>query len=505
MFNSRNYFYLFIIGFCFGVALTDILNIPNFVLVLLSIVSIGVICFLILHSRIKREDLNIPILFVSVFILSLTFGGFRMNSVLNNNGDLPLSVFEDQNVTIIGKVVEINSKNILVNVLGVVFDSKLQNIPVEKILISNIVGVFDYNDTLVIKGKLELPKNIQNETGRDFDYVSYLKRQGVRHVISFGDVVEQRKSDEITLRTLLYKLKNKFTENIESLISEPESALATGVTIAGKGALPKDVQDDFVRAGIIHIVVLSGYNIALVIRAMMYCFQFLSRRLRIVLAGVGIVLFVIMTGGGAPVVRSAIMAAITLLGLLSYKTISQNRALLGAGFIMILINPYVLIYDASFALSVLATFAIINGVDIVKKNLSMVTEKLQIRQVLAETLATQIFVLPYILYQIGNLSIVAPLSNIIVLPLIPFIMIFTFIVGIVAFIPFISLPFAGVLIILSTVVIGVAHLLASIPYSSFEINYFPFWLMAILYLFYFAVLYWFNKKMERVVSTDVPY
>jgi competence protein ComEC len=510
VFDTRNYFYIIVIGFCFGVAFVDILNISNYFLVFLCAISISIIAFLFLQTKLRLKDLCAPVMFGGVFILSFALGGFRINSLENSREDLPLNIYEGKNITFISKVIEANSKNILVSVFAVVVDAKLINISNEKIILSNTVGIFNYNDTLVIKGKLELPKNIQNESGRDFDYVSYLKRQGVYHIISFGNVLEQKRNDEITLRSLLYKIKNKFTENIESVVSEPESALATGVTIAGKGALPKDVQDDFIKAGIIHIVVLSGYNIALVIRAMMSMFQFLNRKLRIILAGTGIVLFVIMTGGGAPVVRSAVMATITLFGLLSYKTISQNRALLGAGFIMISINPYILIYDASFALSILATFAIINCVDIVKKNLKFVTERLQIRQVLAETLATQIFVLPYILYQIGRLSIVAPISNIIVLPLIPFIMMFTFIVGVIAFVPFISIPFAGVTILLCSLVIWIAHFLASIPYSSFEINYFPFWLMAVLYLFYFGVLYWFNKNMERVrneraTDTAEPY
>lgn len=510
MFDTRNYFYIVIIGFCFGIAFVDILNISNYFLAFLCVVSISIIVFLLLHTKLRLKNLCVLAMFTSIFVLSFALGGFRINNIKDGSSDLGLNVYENKDIIVLGKIADVNNKNILVDIFAVVINGRPETINKERVIINNIVGVFGYNDTLAIKGRLELPKNIHNKSGRDFDYVFYLKRQGIYHTISFGSILEQKKNDEITLRSLLYTLKDKFISNIESVVPEPESALATGVTIAGKGALPVDVQDDFVKAGIIHIVVLSGYNIALVIRAMMNMFQFLNRKLRIVLAFGGIILFVIMVGGGAPVVRSAIMATITLLGLLSYNSISQNRALLGAGFIMILINPYVLIYDASFALSVLATFAIINCVDIVKKNLKFVTDRLQIRQVLAETLATQIFVLPYILYQIGRLSIVAPVSNIIVLPLIPFIMIFTFIVGIVAFIPFISLPFAAVTIILCSTVIWIANFLSSIPYSSFEINYFPFWLMAILYIFYFVILYWFNKRIERirnerVTNTAEPY
>ncbi len=472
--------------------------------------AIAILCFLLIHKRVQDVEINKIIALCVVFVITFSLGGFRVKSVLQSESDLSLTPYEDKNVILVAKVSdELNNNKLLLNVFAVVQDNVPQYIPSEKIIYKNAVGVFGYNDTIVIKGKIQRPQNFDSKYDRDFDYVSYLKRQGIYHEVSFGGVVEQKQNDEITLRTVLYKIKNWFTSNVESLVSEPESSLANGVTLAGKGALPKDVQEDFVKAGLIHIVVLSGYNIAIVIRAMMYLFGMWGRRLGIIFAGVGIVLFVIMTGGTPPVVRSAIMASITLLGSLSYKTVIQNRALFGAGFCMVLWNPYSLLYDISFALSVLATFAIINCAEPMKKGLTKVTEKFQIRQILSETLATQIIVLPYLLYEIGNLSIVAPISNIIILPLIPWIMLLTFIVGMIAFIPAISLPFAGLLIILSTFVIWTAHTLANIPFGYFDIKYFPLWAMLLCYLGFYIFSLWVEHKrgkgMEKAGNTAEPY
>ncbi|MES2409575.1 MAG: ComEC/Rec2 family competence protein [Patescibacteria group bacterium] len=508
--NSGKYFYTSVVGFCVGIALGDVLNISFYTCCFTLLLGLSILSFLLIHKKLKGIELDTSILLCIIFFLSFSLGGFRVTSILNNDNNLSLNSHEDKSVTLVARVSdELSNNKLLLNVFATVENGEVKSISPEKIIYDNAVGIFGYNDTLVVKGKIERPKNFDSKDGRDFDYVSYLKRQGIFHEMSFGSVIEQKKNDEVTLRAILYKIKNWFIGNVESLISEPESSLANGVTLAGKGALPKDVQNDFVKAGLIHIVVLSGYNIAIVIRAMMLMFGLWGRRFGIIFAGVGIVLFVIMTGGTPPVVRSAIMASITLLGTLSYKTVLQNRALFGAVFVMVFWNPYSLLYDASFALSVLATFAIINCAEPMKRSLTKVTEKFQVRQILSETLATQIIVLPYLLYEIGNLSIVAPISNIIILPLIPWIMLATFIVGMIAWIPVISLPFAGLLIILSTFVIWIAHFLANIPFGYFQIVYFPFWAMLLCYLGFYIFSIWLQKKrgfgMEKAESSDLPY
>jgi len=507
--NIGKYFYTSIVWFCIGVVFTDIFNISTSGLLSWIVISISIFTFLLLHSKIRNVPINQHILVLIVASFLFVIGGFRFGSIENGGRVLPLSEYEGQNVELVAKVSdELSNNRLLLNVFAVVNGGAPEITKEEKIIYNNAVGVFDYNDTLVIKGNLDKPKNFESGDGRDFDYVSYLKRQGIHHVMSFGSIVEQKRSDQITLKSVLYKIKNWFTSNIESLIPEPESSLANGVTVAGKGVLPKEVQTDFVKSGLIHIVVLSGYNIAIVIRAMMWMFGLWGRRFGVIFAGVGIALFVIMTGGTPPVVRSAIMAGITLLGTLSYKNVIPNRALFGAIFVMVFWNPYSLLYDASFALSVLATFAIINCSTPLKSMLGYVTEKFQIRQILAETLSTQILVLPYLLYEIGNLSIVAPISNIIILPLIPWIMLLTFVVGMIAFIPVVSLPFAWLLIVLSTFVIYISHILANIPLGYFQVAYFPLWAMIVCYLAFYIFWLWNERRrsnMLKVEDTTEPY
>lgn len=508
--NTGKYFYSSIVGFCLGISLTDVFDISKSFLVFCAVLSISVSAFLILRKKVRRVPTNTHILLIVLITLFFVMGGLRFESLKTGDSALPLNSYEGQNAELVAKVSdELSGNRLLLDVFAVVSNGVPEVINKERIIYNNAVGVFGYGDMLVVKGNLDKPKNFESDDGRNFDYVSYLKRQGIYHVMSFGSIIEKRENDQITLKSILFKIKNWFTSNVESLVPEPESSLANGVTVAGKGSLPKDVQTDFVKAGLIHIVVLSGYNIAIVIRAMMWVFGLWGRKIGVVFAGVGIILFVIMTGGTPPVVRSAIMASITLLGTLSYKNVLPNRALFGALFVMVFWNPYSLLYDASFALSILATFAIINCSTLMKELMWFVTDRFQTKQILAETISTQIIVLPYLLYEIGNLSIVAPVSNIIVLPFIPWIMLLTFVVGMIAFVPVISLPFAWTLIVVSSFVIYVTHILANIPFGYFQINHFPLWVMMLCYVGLYMLWIWYkNKKgvvMEKVVDSGVPY
>jgi uncharacterized ion transporter superfamily protein YfcC len=71
------------------------------------------------------------------------------------------------------------------------------------------------------------------------------------------------------------------------------------------------------------------------------------------------------------------------------------------------------------------------------------------------------------------------------------------------------LPFAGIVTILSGTVIWLAHMFANIPFASFEIRYFPLWVMVVCYIIYFVLWYIFeyrkNERMEKVYSTEEPY
>lgn len=355
-----------------------------------------------------------------------------------------------------------------------------------------------YGDIVSVSGKLSAPRNFMGDTGREFDYVNYLKKDDIYYEIKKAKVSILTRADSFNISANLNKLKKSFVNNINRVLGEPHSALASGLVVGEKASLGKDIIDDFRKAGLIHIVVLSGYNITIIATTIRRILSFLPRNISIVLGIAGIILFGILVGGGATVVRSCIMAIIALLGELFRKDYKVLRALFIAGLVMLIQNPLILFYDPSFQLSFLASFGLIILASPIEKKLLFITEQYGIRGVISSTIATQIFVSPFILYMMGQMSIVGMFVNIIVLPFIPLTMLLVSLSGLVGFISFtISKLFAYGAHILLSYELFVVEKSASLPFSSIVVPPFSPYIVLLIYAVYFIIFFKFSSTFTQ--------
>lgn len=134
-----------------------------------------------------------------------------------------------------------------------------------------------------------------------------------------------------SVRSILFAVKSAFMSRIQSLLPEPHSSLLGGILLGAKESLGRAVLDDFRIVGLIHIVVLSGYNVTLVAEAIMRALSFSARVWNGVRRG-SIVLFAILTGAGATVVRASTMALLVVLARATGRTYDITVALLPQGF-----------------------------------------------------------------------------------------------------------------------------------------------------------------------------
>ena len=86
---------------------------------------------------------------------------------------------------------------------------------------------------------------------------------------------------------------------------------------------------------------------------------------------------------------------------------------------MIAVNPYVLAYDIGFQLSFIATLGLIYLSMIMENKLGLVTERFGVRGIVATTISAQVAVLPWLFYQIGEVSLVSLPTNLLIVPLVP--------------------------------------------------------------------------------------
>ncbi|MEK7147475.1 MAG: ComEC/Rec2 family competence protein, partial [Patescibacteria group bacterium] len=105
-----------------------------------------------------------------------------------------------------------------------------------------------------------------------------------------------------------------------------------------------DWLEKFRTVGVIHIVVLSGYNITIVAEFIMRLLAFLPRAARLAGGALAIILFAVMTGGSATIVRASLMAILVVVARATGRIYGITRALLLAGFLMVLHNPKILVF-----------------------------------------------------------------------------------------------------------------------------------------------------------------
>jgi competence protein ComEC len=343
---------------------------------------------------------------------------------------------------------------------------------------------------LKIESIIKKPQKIDAEDGKIFDYPSYLAKDGIYYQFIFPKISVVSSENGNFIKTKLFLLKEKFMENARAVVKEPESSLLGGLVVGAKRSLGKKLLDDFKIAGVAHIVVLSGYNITIVADSIMKSFSFLPRAVGFSFGAFGIILFAVMTGGAPTAIRAAIMALIVILAKSTGRTSGMTRALIIAGFLMVLQNPKILVFDSSFQLSFAATLGLIYFTPIAEKYLWFIPEKWgSFREIIFSTIATQLFVLPLILYKIGIFSVFALPVNLLILPLVPITMFFGFLTGMAGFIWLpLSIPFAYISYFLLAYELLVIQFFASLPFSSFFVSDFPFVLVVIIYLLYLYII-----------------
>src|SRR3989344_4312247 len=201
-----------------------------------------------------------------------------------------------------------------------------------------------YGDIVRVSGILKAPEAFGDDNGREFDYPSYLAARGIRFEMPFSKV-ERVEQAGWSLRGVLFDIKNTYLFGLQRALPEPLSSLAGGITVGDKRSLGDRLTDAFRRTGLVHIVVLSGYNITLIVGALMLLVRNAPITWRFVFGGGVIVAFVLMTGASATGVRAGAMATIALLAAASYRKYAFDGALAVTAAGMGLWDPHTLLYD----------------------------------------------------------------------------------------------------------------------------------------------------------------
>ncbi|HEX7586634.1 MAG TPA: ComEC/Rec2 family competence protein [Patescibacteria group bacterium] len=370
------------------------------------------------------------------------------------------------------------------------------------LLNASLYPEYKYGYEVNLKCKLEAPENF----AEGFDYRMYLAKDGIYYVCS-GPKIELLNRDKGNkFYSSLLRIKNKFNNNINRLIPFPQAGLLSGLILGGSGGLSKDLQNNFSRTGMTHIVAVSGYNVTIVAEYLMLLGIFLGlwRKQAFWFAVFGILLFVLMTGMTASAVRAGVMGTLLLWAMKNGRLANSQNAIVFAAAIMLFFNPLLLRYDIGFQLSFLATIGIIYIYPMIEGKLNRNSKIFWIWEILFLSLSAQIFVLPIILYNFQTLSLLSLVANVLILPIIPLTMLLGFLMAISNFI---FTPLATVLAWLTYTPlkyeVEIIQLLGNLKYSALEIKNFPWWGVVIWYIILIQIIIFFQRSKETLNNQDI--
>jgi competence protein ComEC len=490
-------FWAIVLGFAFGIFIRSFFHFGIELVIALAIVAIALLAVSTISAR--RSYLA-----AIAIALIATGGGFMRMDSATLREDPTLVSRLDTKVVLHGVVTDEpdareNTVLVPVQVDALVVGSSTVAVDTKVLAQVPPHTPVSYGDEVRVFGTLREPQPFDAGEGRQFDYPKYLAVSGITLQLSRASIERTGKNSGNIVKASAIGIKQLYVSGLVNSIQEPEAGLAAGITVGDKRSIGKELSDTFRRVSLVHIIVLSGYNITVVITAIGRVVAFLPQLARFGISGAVVLFFILMTGGAASATRAGAMALIAMYARMSGRLFEASRALGAVSLVMILWNPYTLCFDPSFQLSVLATLGLIYFTPVVAGHSQWLTERFGIREITAQTLGTQLSVLPLLLYQNGQLSLVALPANLLALFPIPLAMFLSLVAAISGLIfgplsPFIGFPAYALL----SYVIGVATLLGSLPFAAVQLPAFSPLIMALTYAALFGGAAFATKKARRV-------
>jgi ComEC/Rec2-related protein len=337
-----------------------------------------------------------------------------------------------------------------------------------KFSISTQRGIeYMYGDYVEVRGDVRWLEEMEGS------FAEYSRAQGIAGSVSFARVASDVSRNECTTyihcaRRSLHGIYIAAREGIRMHVGEPYASLVLGIAFGDTSGMGEKLEEDFREVGVSHIAVLSGQNISLVVLLLFSIGVFLHRWVGVVLGIVGACLFVLLTGITAPAVRALCMGSVGLLATGMYSSTHTLRVLLLVAFVMCLYSPQLLMHDVGFRLSVLATLGICLWGEIFTRWCSEYVGKI-FGTALGVTLAASVLVVPVLAVSFGTLSVMSPLANMLVVPLVGVVMCLSLALACVAYVPLVGSVTGMLLYPLLAYIVYSVTVLSAVPYASVSV------------------------------------
>jgi len=324
--------------------------------------------------------------------------------------------------------IEKEVKNFITKIEKVEFSNEKTYIYTNNMLIKSFISDLDYKvgDILEVSGKLQDNLSLENKS-----YGLYLKSKGYDYTISASKV--RKIDEEENLFSHIFEIRQSISSWID-LVFPKYNGIIKALTVSDRQNISDEDKSLFSKSGLSHIISISGFHIVLVSSIFFSMFFFLPKKYRYIISAIITLFYVAITGFNPPCVR----AYVFYISYISAILLQKRYDIFSVGFLLaslyMALNPYI-IFNIGFCLSFMCVFSIAMFYKGIFAFLKRHSIQLGIRfgdipkaivSAISVTVASYVLTLPYLYYNIGVISFISVLSNIISIPIIslsyPFIM-----------------------------------------------------------------------------------
>lgn len=302
-----------------------------------------------------------------------------------------------------------------------------------------------------------------------FNYKTYLRTKKIYGIFNVEDVeIVKNGSDNIIIKLRKY-IKSKLREKLKKENSE----LAISLIVGDRSHISSEVEDNFKKANLMHMLAISGAHFSYVILIATFISNRLQhKRLGQLIQIIAIIFFMNLTGNTASVVRAGIMSMLLIGSSICKRQNDSLNNIAISAIIQIINNPYI-IFDSGFMLS----YSGVLGIILFYKKIS---EHIHFKSI-ALTISANIFIIPIMIYNFHTISGSFIISNICA----------SWLLGIIIILEFISLciPIKLLYMILDLLIMmlrKIAEICANIPFAQMYVPRYAIFFVIVIYILIFC-------------------
>ncbi|MGC6470784.1 MAG: ComEC/Rec2 family competence protein [Flavobacteriales bacterium] len=319
--------------------------------------------------------------------------------------------------------------------------------------------------------EIESPKN-----PHQFDYKSYLKRKNINYQIYIdkGDFIKIDSTKGFTFNSLIIRTRTIVLNRLKSgNIDDNQMAICTALLLGDKSEMDHNIKQTFSQAGVMHVLAVSGLHVGILYVLLSSILSFLDKNklgqlFKVVLVIGGLWSYAFITSLSPSVMRAATMFSfITISTVIDSKTNIYNT-LAASAFLLLFINPLML-FEVGFQLSYIAVLGIVciypKLYGLLQFNIKLID---YFWQIIVVSLAAQLVTFPLSVFYFHQFSNYFLISNLVVIPCIPFIIYFGLAYLLFFEISFLSEPIALILNLIIESLVKILSIIKNLPYSISE-------------------------------------